>query len=219
MVTKLSNYHILSSIKNLKALNKIDIDLNDLSIVDAGSPDNYLAMTKLMLSEGRDIVALLDGDKSGDDSEKRLNKTCEKEIKDKKLQIHKLPKDQSIEDVFPDLTCFQESTKATIQYLIDNGFRKLKDTILVDTEVSKIKPSKGKTLGKVSDEITTQMFTEEEKLSKLSISLDYEDRIVSSKSLPSTEATKEIETLKNLLNLRGEKSAEVGVFDVVAKSR
>ena len=84
--------YILSAIKQLKSLDKIDIDLNDLSIVDAGSPDNYIAMAKLMLSEGRDIVALVDGDKYGEDTEGKLKKVCEKELKDKKLQIYKLPK-------------------------------------------------------------------------------------------------------------------------------
>ena len=42
-------------------------------------------MAKLMVAEGRDVVALTDGDKKGDEIEKHLKKVCEKEIKDKKL--------------------------------------------------------------------------------------------------------------------------------------
>lgn len=210
--------YILSCIKILKASQTTDIDLNDLSIVDAGSPDNYVAMAKLMLSEGREIVALIDGDKSGEDTEKRLNKVCEKELKDKKLRIYKLPKDLSIEDIFADLETLQESIKSTVQYLVDNGIRKLKDKINLDTEIKKIKSTKGKTLGKLIDEVTAQLFDEYEKISKLSVSLDYEDRIVNTKKAPLAQAVKVVTELKDLLNLRGEKSAESGVFDVVPKS-
>lgn len=210
--------YILSCIKSLKALKKIDIDLNDLSIVDAGSPDNYVAMAKLMLSEGRSIVALIDGDKSGNDTEKRLKKVCEKELLDKKLQIHKLPKDKSIEDIFADLANLKDSTKATAEYLINEGIRKLKNGLTIENEIKRIKPMPGKTLGKIIDEVTTVMFTEEEKLSKLSISLDYEDRIATTQLQPTKEAQTAIQTLKNLLQLRGEKSAEKDVFEEVSSS-
>lgn len=210
--------YILSCIKSLKTLKKIDIDLNDLSIVDAGSPDNYVAMAKLMLSEGRSIVALLDGDKSGNDTEKRLKKVCEKELLDKKLQIHKLPKDKSTEDIFADLANLKESTKATAEYLINEGVRKLKNGVTIENEIKKIKPTSGKTLGKIIDEITAVMFTEEEKLSKLSISLDYEDRIATTQPQPTQEAQGAMQTLKSLLQLRGEKSAEKNVFEEVSSS-
>lgn len=207
--------YILSCLKQLKTLQKIDVDLNDLSIVDAGSPDNYVAMAKLMLSEGREIVALLDGDKSGNDTEKKLQKVCEKEIKQKKLQIHKLPKDKSTEDVFADIVVLRESIKTTIEYLIKEGVRKLKEGVNADQEIKKIKPTLAKTLGKVIDEITANMFTEKEKLSKLSVSLDYEDRIIVNPRQPSNTAQTTMQTLKDLLQLRGEKSAEKSVFEEV----
>ena len=62
-----------------------------------------------MLSEGRDIVALVDGDKSGEDTEGNLKKVCEKELKDKKLQIYKLPKGKSTEDIFTNNDTLKES--------------------------------------------------------------------------------------------------------------
>lgn len=210
--------YLLSCIKRLKDLNKIDVDLNDLSIVDAGSPDNYIAMAKLMLSEGREIVALLDGDKAGDETEKKLQKVCEKEIIDKKLQIHKLPKDKSVEDIFADTEDLKASIKATADYLVSQRVRKLKAGMTVDEEIKKIKITSGKTLGRVIDEVMAAMFVDEEKLSKLSISLDYEDRVAISKTTPSNLAQTAMKSLKELLNLRGEKSAEKSVFEEVPSS-
>lgn len=211
--------YLLTCIKQLKELRKIDIDLNDLSIVDAGSHENYLAMAKLMLSEGRAIVALLDGDKSGDDTEKKLKKVCEKEYKEGRLQIHKLQKDKSIEDIFADISTLQESIKNTIEYLINQKLRKLKENIKIADEIKKIIPTSGKTLGKLIDEITANIFTEPEKLSKLSIALDYEDRIASKKTKPSNESENTIKTLKRLLQLRGEKSAEISVFEEIVSTK
>ncbi|GEM_PF-2335676 len=211
--------YILSAIKQMKASQKIDIDLNDLSIVDAGSPDNYIAMAKLMLSEGREIVGLLDGDKSGDDTEKKLKKVCEKELKDKKFQIYKLPKDKSTEDIFTNQNSLRESIKATAEYLVKEEVRKLKDGVTTDQEIKKIKTTSGKTLGKLIDEITAAMFTDEEKLSKLSISLDYEDRVATSQPELPKETQTTVETLKTLLQLRGEKSAEKSVFEAVSNSK
>lgn len=210
--------YILSAIKQLKTLGKIDIDLNDLSIVDAGSPDNYIAMAKLMLSEGREIVALLDGDKSGDDTESKLKKVCEKERKDKKLQIHKLPKDKSTEDIFTDQDNLRESIKATVDYLVKEGIRKLGEGIIRDQEINKIKTTSGKTLGKLIDETTAAMFEAKEKLSKLSISLDYEDRVAIIQPKLPKDAETSVQTLKTLLQLRGEKSAEKSVFEEVPTS-
>jgi predicted ATP-dependent endonuclease of OLD family len=210
--------YILSCIKRLKALNKIDIDLNDLSIVDAGNSENYVAMAKLMLSEGRDIVALLDGDKSGDDTEKKLQKICEKEIKTGKLQIIKLQKGNSTEDIFTDEDTLRDAIKATTDYLVDKDIRKLKNGIIIDDEIKKIKHTSGKTLGKYIDEITSGMFTGDEKLSKLSIALDYEDRAANLQSEPSKEAQETMELLRSLMQLRGEMSAEKSVFEEVSKS-
>ncbi len=192
--------YILSCIKQLKADQLIDVDLNDLSIVDAGDQDNYVAMAKLMLSEGRAIVALLDGDKSGQTTERRLGKVCEKEMKEKRLQISKLPKDKSTEDIFTDHTILQESIKAVAESLVNEGIRELKDGINIDHEVK------------------AEMFSEEEKLSKLSISLDYEDRVAKRQLKPSKDAQEILELLRTVLQLRSEKSAEKSVFEEVRAS-
>ena len=62
------------------------------------------------------------------------------------------------------------------------------------------------------------MFTGDEKLSKLSIALDYEDRAANLQSEPSKEAQETMELLRSLMQLRGEMSAEKSVFEEVSKS-
>ena len=103
--------YFIDAIKKLKREKKADIDLNDLSVVDAGNSENYVAMAKLMLSEGREVVALLDGDKTGDNSESQLKKVCAKELGDKKLQIRKLKKGKSVEDLFCDIGILRTAVK------------------------------------------------------------------------------------------------------------
>lgn len=207
--------YILDVIKRLKGQDKIDIDLNDLSVVDAGSADNYIAMAKLMLSEGREIVALLDGDGSGEDMGKKLEKACVKEISDKKLKIYNLPKGKSIEDICADITVLRESIKSTAKYLVDNKLRNYKEGVDAEAEIEKIAPSSSDTLGKIIDDTTKTLFEPQEKMSKLSIALDYEDRVVADETSPSKEAEGIVKELKKLLNLRGERSFDKGVFEEV----
>jgi predicted ATP-dependent endonuclease of OLD family len=208
--------YILDVIKRMKTEEKIDIDLNDLSVVDAGSADNYVAMAKLMLSEGREIVALLDGDKSGELMTKRLEKTCSKEVTDKNLKIYSLPKGKSIEDICVDIDVLRDSVKSTAKYMIDNQIRVYKEGIDAQAEIEKINPSDSDTLGKVIDDITKTLFDPEEKISKLSIALDYEDRIADRTVSPGKPAEDIIKELKRLLNLRGERSFDKGVFEEVS---
>jgi predicted ATP-dependent endonuclease of OLD family len=207
--------YILDAIKRLKEEEKLDVDLNDLSIVDAGSPDNYLAMAKLMLSEGRDVVALVDGDKAGEENKKKLLKTCQKEYEGGKLKIVTLPTGKSIEDIFTDITILQEAIAGVSKSIVDNGVRAYKDGIKLEDEIKKIKPSSTATLGAIIDEKTSSLFVKEEKLSKLSIALAYEDLVAQKKTSVSNEASKILDQLKKELSLRGEKAPDVGVFETV----
>ncbi len=206
--------YILHAIKKLKAADEIDIDLNDLSVVDAGTSENYLAMAKLMVAEGREVVALLDGDKKGEEIEKQLKKVCEKEIKDGKLQILKLPKDKSIEDIFTDVSVTKKAIEALATDLIGMGIRKLKNGINLAGEVAKIAPTTTLTLGRIIDEKTTSMFDPEEKLSKLSIALKYEDIMSDSVALPDN-AKEQIEKIKDKLSLKNERNDEKSIFEEV----
>ncbi len=206
--------YLYNIIKRLKQKGLVDIDLNDLSIVDAGDSRNYAAMAKLMLLEGRSVVALLDGNGSGTKIEEELNKVCAPEIKAKTLQIHKLPQNKSIEDICVDLPSYQEAVKTLSNELVDIKVRKFVDKLDLDAKIKDIKSS-GKTLGFTTDEITATFFEPKEKLSKLSISLRYEDLTKEKDIKLQSGADTLINKIKELLDLRGEKSAEEGVFQEV----
>lgn len=201
-------------IKRLKQKGLADLDLNDLSIVDAGNSKNYTAMAKLMLSEGRSVVALLDGNGTGQKLEDELNKSCVAEMKTKDLQIHKLPQNKSIEDVCVDLASYHEAIETLAKELVDIGVRKFVDSLDLSKKVKTIKSS-GKTLGLATDEITKTFFESNEKMSKLSISLKYEDLTKEKELALPSEAEPLVTKIKELLNVRGEKSADEGVFQEV----
>lgn len=207
--------YLLDAIKQLKKAGNVDIDLNDFSCVDAGNSENYVAMAKLMLSEGRDVVALLDGDNTGDNIESQLKKTCEAEIKSKKVQIVKLSKNKSSEDVFVDIEVLKKAIKQVCLNLINSGVRKCKKEITIDTEIENIKPDNGKTLGQIINNVTKLWFEKEEKLSKLSIALEYESLRQIEPGTVSDDALNELEKIKKYLGLRGEKSVNEGVFEEV----
>lgn len=207
--------YILEAMKKLKKTGGIDIDLNDFSCVDAGNSENYIAMAKLMLSEGREVVALIDGDNGGDNIENQLNKICEAEIKSGKVKIIKLPRNKSSEDVFVDIEVLKKAIKQVCQNLIDNGVRKLKRGDL-DTKIADIKPDNNKTLGQVIDDVTKAWFDKEEKISKLSIALEYENlRQNESGAAISDDALSQLLSIKKELCLRGERSVSEGVFEEI----
>jgi len=206
--------YILDAIKKLKFKKIVDIDLNDFSVVDAGNSKNYLAMAKLMLCEGRDVVALLDGDQAGIGIENNLKKICEKEIENKRLQINKLSDKKSVEDIFPDLEILKTAISNGATYLSSSGLRKLKAQIDISAEINKINYSTVDTLGKVIVEKTASLFEPEEEISKLSIALEYENISKLDGSTPSA-AIAELGKIKEFLNLRGERAAEGGVFEEV----
>jgi predicted ATP-dependent endonuclease of OLD family len=205
--------YLLDAVKKLKRAKKLDVDLNDLSIVDAGDSQNYIAMAKLMLSEGREIVALLDGDKSGKGVDMQLQKLCAAEMKAKRLHIVCLPENNSSEDVFADLAVLKIATCSAFNELVKSGARVAKEGIKIDDEMKRIAPTEGTTLGRLLDQITNTFFKPNEKISKLLIATLYENEMEKkSDALASDQAAKELEGIKKLLNLRGEKSTESGVF-------
>lgn len=206
--------YFIDAIKKLKREGKVDIDLNDLSVVDAGDSENYVAMAKLMLSEGREVVALLDGDKSGDNTEGQLKKVCAKELQDKKLQIHKLNNGKSSEDIFCDIGVLQTATKNLFNNLTAaSGARAAAAGVDIEKAISDIKPAAAETLGWVISNVSKKWFNPEEKMSKLSIALEYET-LGGANKVPG-DAQGDVEAIRDLLNLKGEKAAETGVFEEV----
>ena len=205
--------YIYDAIRRAKAEKNLDLDINDLSIVDAGATDNYIAMAKVMLSEGRKIVALIDGDNSGQTIKRKLENTCKADTKSKNLIIQKLPENKSIEDIFADVDSLHESIVSISKEFVDEKIRELQEG--VNLEKFKLKKSGTKTLGKIIDEETSKLFKEGEKLSKLSIALRYEDICKDRNVLTSEEALGILLLLKTNLSIKGERSAEAGVFEEV----
>lgn len=167
-------FYILIAIKKLKLDSIIDIDLNDFCIVDAGSRENYVSMAKLMLSEGREIVALVDGNGHGNLVEKELGHICRKEIDDKRLIIHKLPENTSIEDVMVDHEIFREAIMNQVKSLDEQKILNKKAGIEFSAEIKKIIPNKKKTLGKIFEEVTESLWEPNTKISKLNLAMIYE---------------------------------------------
>lgn len=207
--------YLLSALKRLKMLGKIDVDLNDMSIVDAGDAQNYVAMAKIMLSEGRSVIALADGDASGKKLKTQMEQSCAAELKSGKLQIQLLSDNNSSEDVFADMTSLRVAIRKAGQRLLDDGARVLKEGVNLDQAANEIAPSDAATLGKTIDDVTKSWFTKGDKISKLLIAIFYEDETESSNSTPPETALRELETIKKMLDLRSEKSSRTGVFEEV----
>ena len=206
--------YLLDAIKKLKQDGQVDIDLNDFSVVDAGDASNYIAMAKLMLSEGRDLVALVDGNGSGRNVEASLKRVCASEIKHKKLTILKLPDGKSSEDVFADLGALRIATRNVFQHLTEDGSRVGREGLDIEVEVATISPEGDRTLGTVIDERTSRWFEPNVKLSKLSIALEYENVRKEAEAMPIPDlALSQVEAIKKALALRGERTPEPGVFE------
>jgi len=204
--------YLLHAIKTLKQKRGVDIDLNDLSVVDAGDSTNYVAMAKLMLSEGRDVVALVDGDAGGTSIRSRLEHVCAAEIEARRLSILQLDRNKSIEDVFCDLGLMRAGIVALTNDLIESRERSLKGGLKVDDAVKEIDSSANVTLGYTISERTEQWFEPPERLSKLAIALCYEKLAEDANAEIAKEGAQLIVRIKGLMNLKGEKSADKGVF-------
>ena len=141
---------------------------------------------------------------------------CPKELAGKTLLTFSLDDGLSIEDVCGDLEYVRSSVKKLANTLVASGERKFANEIDVDKEIAKIKPTKGKTLGLIIDEVTKPMFEPNEKLSKLAIALIYDDfSETEDLSLPEKGVTL-VKEIKKRMKLKGEKSADKGVFEIVS---
>ncbi len=207
--------YIIDAIKRLKNLGSLDIDVNAFSVVDAGTLKNYIAMAKLMLSEGRGVVALIDGDNGGKAIDKELKEICKLELSSKKLTILALPNNKSSEEIFLDKELIKKAIGIVCKNLIDINVRKLKDGLKIEDAIKGVEIETDRTFGKTIEQVTSGWFEKEEKISKLSIALEYENlRQIDTTTVPDL-ALAELEKIKKALELRGEKSVETGVFEEV----
>jgi len=204
--------YILSAIKLLKSQGKSEIDLNDFSIVDAGSSENYLAIAKVMLAEGGNVVALVDGDRAGTLCLEKIKKACEKELNDDKLTTIQLPVNKSTEDVFADVEILRQSIRKFAEEQTSNGLREYVEGFVLDGNIGNIKDDESKSLGYVIKEETKKWFKTNDELSKLSIALIYDDLANSTALTLNLSANDFIRKIQTEMGLRGEKSADRGVF-------
>jgi predicted ATP-dependent endonuclease of OLD family len=205
--------YLLDALRKLKATGAIDIDLNDMSIVDAGNSQNYVALAKLMLSEGRNVVALLDGDQGGKNISAQLSRSCTAELQRRVLQIHHLPENTSTENIFADLQTLKVAIRDSWEALISEGARERNPNVDPDAVISGIGVVDGITLGATIDTETATLFLHPEKISKLLIAIKYEDRTESSEIPMPEAALPELKKISALLNLRGEKARQSGIFE------
>jgi predicted ATPase/5S rRNA maturation endonuclease (ribonuclease M5) len=159
----------------------IDIDLNLFSVQWPGNSRDYEPMARLMLEEGRQVVALMDGDKSGTDIRKNIEK-LNAAVDSGRVQarasvsIVQHEKGQSIEDILPMRDKYFETVIAAATSLVTDGFREWAEGI--DQTAAKLTvelaADKGSaTLGKHVADVSKRWFKEKEPISKLTVANRY----------------------------------------------
>jgi len=168
----------------LTALNRsesIDIDLNVFSVQWAGNSRNVEPMARLMLEEGRRVVALMDGDSGGDAIKARLER-LNVAVDDKRViarapvEIIPLDRDQATEDILVFQDIYADSVMNTAEDLVSGGFRQAAVGLDPAGERKKrlAKPDgAGVTLGRHVEKTTKEWFAEEDPVSKLAIARTY----------------------------------------------
>lgn len=214
-------FYVVNAIRKLKEKEVVDIDFNDFNIVDGGTSENYVAMAKLMADEGRKVYCLTDGDKSGKEILEEVAKVCPMEYNEKKVQGEQLSPETSVEDIFADLNLLKKAILNVANNLVKIKARKLVDGIKLESEIQKITPQKGQTLGLTIDQITATWFvvtpqTQNKSISKLAIALEY-DTLAKNEDFNVPSAAEDV--IKNLMKnmeLVGERAKAPGVMAEVS---
>ena len=159
----------------------IDIDLNLFSVQWAGNVRDFTPMARLMLEEGRHVVACMDGDRTGSDIRKkveRLNAAIGRGrvVGHGPVEIVQLDRNQSIEDVLPSPNKYFDAVVAAAEDLVSGNYlTPVNATDLIPQNLlQSLKADKGNvTLGRHVDIVTKKWFTENEPISKLTIAHHY----------------------------------------------
>jgi predicted ATP-dependent endonuclease of OLD family len=233
--------YIFSAIRLLNLANKIDIDINGFSCIDAKDSDAYVSMVKgLVVDEEKTVVCMFDGDEGGADIKKGLDVVRANlpiELQDK-IILSPLPVGKSTEDVFANLEILRQATVQVAQEIhlystntklipeVENNLEELAKEI---KSASAIRP---KTLGKILEDVTKQWTNTNNLISKFNIALKYlelalpseefeEENEESSRKvaikipdIPS-DALRIIEDLKKNLELKGKAEVDQGAIEKV----
>lgn len=159
----------------------IDIDLNLFSVQWPGNARDFEPMARLMLEEGRHVVAMMDGDRSGNELRKnieKLNIAIEVRRVTARAPVEQvqLERNQSIEDVLPCPDKFLDAVVNAGQELVGNGFLQAMDGVNFDSANLKatLQVAHGNlTLGKHVGNVTRGWFKEKTPISKLTIAHKY----------------------------------------------
>jgi 5S rRNA maturation endonuclease (ribonuclease M5) len=159
----------------------IDIALNLFSVQWPGNSRDYEPMARLMLEEGRQVVALMDGDKSGTDVRKNIEKlnaaVDAKHVSARApVRIVQHAKGESIEDILPMRNRYFDAVITAATELVSDGFREWADGVDFTSATlrEQLAADKGNaTLGKHVADVTKRWFKEREPISKLTIAHRY----------------------------------------------
>jgi predicted ATPase len=159
----------------------IDIDLNLFSVQWPGNARDYEPMARLMLEEGRQVVALMDGDKPGTEVRKHIEKLnaaidAGRVTARASVSIVQHAKGQSIEDILPSRQHYFDAVITAATELVADGFRQWADGVDTTpaTMQAQLTADQGTaTLGKHVADVTKKWFKEKEAISKLTIAHRY----------------------------------------------
>jgi predicted ATP-dependent endonuclease of OLD family len=199
----------------------VDVDLNIFSVQWAGNARDFSPMARLLLEEGREVVALVDGDSGGKrlkDAIDRLNAQIEADNSSlKSVVVIELLQNESIENILPGRNEFFRAVVDSRRELVSRGFREAA-TGPADDKVAleqlKAYPD-DRTLGRFVDETTPAWFQEPEPISKLMIARNYvgwlevQDDV---KKLGMTELAEPLRKIVETLGL-GSKESDRAVFE------
>jgi hypothetical protein len=159
----------------------VDVDLNLFSVLWAGNARDFAPMARLLLEEGREVVALVDGDDGG----KKLSRNIDKlnaEIKKSASILPAvvaitLPDHSSTEDLLPRREEYLNAVVITAKDLVGNGFRELPDGVAQfdqNGRLRELQAAKGEqTLGRHVEKVTEAWFRDKEAISKVAIARAY----------------------------------------------
>jgi AAA ATPase domain len=159
----------------------IDIDLNLFSVQWPGNARDFEPMARLMLEEGRHVVAMVDGDRGGGDIRKNIEKlndavATNRVIARAPVELLQLDKGDSIEDILPCRDRFLDVVVDAAIELTGNGFLQPAEGIVFERAALRatLAADQGNlTLGKHVTNVTKTWFKEKEPISKLTIAHKY----------------------------------------------
>jgi predicted ATPase len=199
----------------------MDIDLNLFSVQWPGNARDFEPMARLMLEEGRHVVAMVDGDRGGGDIRKNIEKLNEAVAANRvtarsPVELLQLDKGDSIEDILPCRDQFLDIVVDAAIELADNGFLQPAEGIVFERAALRATLAADQanlTLGRHVTNVSKTWFKEKEPISKLTIAHKYcawlENAVLRDEGV--NELPEVLDRLKQSLRLESKLSKDVVV--------